>query len=191
MAKLQVLAPFILSWEGGFVDDPDDSGGATNRGVTIATWRQVGYDKDGDGDIDVDDLKLITANDATERVMRPHSWNRWHADQIRCQSIANSLVDWVWASGKWGIVYPQELLGVTKDGIVGQKTLDALNAQDPRKFFERLQARRRQYLYDNVRKVPKNQKFLKGWLRRLEYIQYGSLTYNTTPKPEVHKFTDI
>ena len=62
MANINILSPFILSWEGGFVNDPHDRGGATNRGVTIATWRQVGYDKDGDGDIDVDDLKLITAS---------------------------------------------------------------------------------------------------------------------------------
>lgn len=63
-----------MSHEGGFVNDPLDRGGATNKGVTIATWRQVGYDKDGDGDIDVDDLKKITDTDAVERVMRPHYW---------------------------------------------------------------------------------------------------------------------
>ena len=55
MANVNKLAPFILKWEGGFVDHKNDKGGATNMGVTIATWRQVGYDKDGDGDIDVND----------------------------------------------------------------------------------------------------------------------------------------
>ena len=58
MAKVELLAPKILQWEGGFVNDPTDHGGATNMGVTIATWKQVGYDKDGDGDIDVDDIRL-------------------------------------------------------------------------------------------------------------------------------------
>ncbi len=67
MADVKILAPFILKWEGGFVDDPVDRGGATNKGVTIATWRQVGYDKDGDGDIDVDDLRLLTQDDAVKR----------------------------------------------------------------------------------------------------------------------------
>ena len=39
MANVNEFAPFILKWEGGFVDDPVDLGGATNMGVTIGTWR--------------------------------------------------------------------------------------------------------------------------------------------------------
>ena len=39
MADVKKLAPFILKWEGGFVNDPDDLGGATNMGITIATYR--------------------------------------------------------------------------------------------------------------------------------------------------------
>ena len=35
MAIVNEFAPFILKWEGGFVDDPVDLGGATNIGVTI------------------------------------------------------------------------------------------------------------------------------------------------------------
>lgn len=50
MAKIDILAPFILSFEGGYVNDPHDKGGATNKGVTIAVWRKYGYDKNGDGE---------------------------------------------------------------------------------------------------------------------------------------------
>lgn len=110
MAKLEVLAPFILSFEGGFVNHINDKGGATNKGVTIATWKQCGYDKDGDKDIDVDDLRLLSEKDVIERVMRPHYWNRWKADDIKDQSLANILVDWVWCSGANGIKIPQRLL---------------------------------------------------------------------------------
>ena len=64
MAKMQILAPWILEQEGGYVNDPDDRGGATNKGVTIATWRANGYDKNGDGRIDENDIKLISVEDA-------------------------------------------------------------------------------------------------------------------------------
>jgi len=59
MAKLENLSPLILKWEGGYVNNPADLGGATNKGVTLSTWKQQGYDKNGDGVIDVEDLKLI------------------------------------------------------------------------------------------------------------------------------------
>jgi len=127
MADVNLLAPKIFKWEGGFVNDPLDLGGATNMGVTLATWRQVGYDKDGDGDIDVDDIRKLTREDATV-VLKKFYWDRWKADLIRNQSVAEILVDWVWASGKWGIVIPQRLLNVGDDGIVGNQTIEAVNS---------------------------------------------------------------
>ncbi|MCM1165207.1 MAG: hypothetical protein NC401_04240 [Ruminococcus sp.] len=190
MANVDVLLPFILKFEGGFVNDPADSGGATNKGVTIATWRQCGYDKDGDGDIDVQDLKLITNKDVRDRVLKPHYWDRWKADQIQSQRVANILVDWVWGSGKHGIVIPQRLLGVKDDGIVGAKTLAAVNAADPDRLFEAIYNAREKFLHDitnqSIAKYEKkikrkateaellkhtNKRFIKGWLRRLAAIR--------------------
>ena len=187
MAKIETLWPFILSWEGGFANVPGDRGGATKYGVTISTWKAQGYDKDGDGDIDIDDLRLITPQDAME-ICRKNFWNRWKADQINDQSLANLLVDWLWGSGKYGITIPQQLLGVKADGIVGAKTIAALNAQDPKTFFFKLWQRRKKYLNDICANRPTNYKFLNGWLRRLQGVQYGSLTLNTVP-PKTVKFT--
>lgn len=190
MASLAILAPFILSHEGGYVNDPSDRGGATNRGVTMATWRRVGYDKDGDGDIDVDDLRLITEADAVERVMRPHYWNRWQGNLIRSQSVANILVDWVWASGAHGIRIPQRLLGVKADGIVGPKTLQALNLRDSRQLFDQIKAARHDFLSSIVRNDPSQQRFLKGWTSRLDRIGFGSLTHNAVPLKTIN-FRDL
>lgn len=178
MAKIDILAPFILSFEGGYANDKDDKGGATKHGVTLATWRANGYDKNGDGRIDEKDVMQITEADAI-RIMKKNFWDVWQADLIRCQSLANILVDWVWASGKYGITIPQEMLGVKQDGKVGPKTLEALNKQDAWKFFQKLKVRRKKYLQDFVKARPKNYKYLKGWQRRLDGIRYGSLVYNS------------
>ena len=166
MAEIKNLAPWILKWEGNFVNDPLDKGGATNKGVTIAVWKAQGYDKDGDGDIDVADLKLITAEDAT-MIMKKNYWDRWKADQIKNQAIANTLVDWVWGSGAWGIKIPQRILGVKDDGVVGGKTLEALNKQDVNKFLEKLYLARFNFLDGIVASNPSQKRFIKGWKNRM------------------------
>lgn len=172
MANVSKLLPFILSWEGGYVNDPIDKGGATNMGVTIATWRNVGYDKDGDRDIDVDDLKLLSKDDVLSRVLKPHYWDKWKADQIKSQSVANILVDWVWGSGANGIKIPQKLLGLTVDGIVGPKTLAAVNSSDSLALFNAIKAEREAFLYRIVERDPTQKRFIKGWLNRLNALKY-------------------
>ena len=190
MAKVDVLLPFILRWEGGYANAPADTGGATNKGVTIATWKQCGYDKDGDGKIDVKDLKLISNDDVRNRVLKPLFWDRWKADEIHSQKIANILVDWVWGSGKHGIVIPQRILGVKPDGIVGAKTISAVNFADPNQLFNAIYNARAKFLKDIVaqsvaayerkkgRKATNaekmrftKQRFLNGWMKRLADIK--------------------
>lgn len=171
--SVEKLAPFVLEHEGGFVNDPLDRGGATNKGVTIAVWKAQGYDKDGDGDIDVADLKLITEADAI-MIMKKNYWDRWKADQIKNQAIANTLVDWVWGSGAWGIKIPQRILGVKDDGVVGIKTLEAINKQNPNKFLEKLYLARFNFLDGIVASNPSQKRFIKGWKNRMnDLIKYN------------------
>ena len=172
MAKCELLLPYILRWEGGYVNDPHDRGGATNKGVTIATWRRVGYDKNGDGNIDVADLKSISNEDLLHRVLKPHYWDRWQADKITNQSVANILVDWVWGSGAYGIRIPQRMLGVTIDGIVGTQTLAAIEACEPHSLFDAIKKERREFLHRIVHNDPTQRRFLRGWLNRLDDLHY-------------------
>lgn len=173
MADVKVLAPFILKWEGGFSNHVNDPGGATNMGVTIGTWKSQGYDKNGDGNIDVKDLKLITKEDAI-KILKNNYWNRWFADQIDSQVVANILVDWVWLSGAWGIKIPQELIGVKNDGIVGYQTLHALKqtiAKDRDKFIKQLYQARYDYINKIIRNNPKLESFRKGWMNRMKDLE--------------------
>ena len=188
MARVELLAPYIKKWEGGFVHDPTDAGGATNMGVTIGTYevycRKKGYPRPT-----VERLKKLTEKEWID-ILKTLYWDRWQADRIKSQKVANILVDWVWGSGKYGITIPQRLLGVEQDGVVGEKTLKAINDADPDELFESIFNARRKFLEDitarSIRRYEErigrkatekellkhtNKRFLKGWMNRLEDIR--------------------
>lgn len=172
MANHTLLIPIILRWEGGFANDPLDQGGATFRGVTIATYRDY-RKRRGYASTSVDDLKAMTSLEWQD-IFKSLYWDRWRADSIDNQALANILVDWVWASGSNGIRIPQRMLGVTPDGIVGPRTIDALNAQKPAEFFHEIKAARIQFVEDIVRRKPPQARFIKGWKNRInEFEFYG------------------
>ena len=178
-AEISKLMPFVLKWEGKFVNNPNDPGGATNMGVTLEVWKSQGYDKDGDHDIDVVDLKAITVADAT-KIMEKGYWDRWKASQIDSQAVANILVDWTWCSGAWGIKIPQRLLGLVEDGSVGPKTIEAVNAtiaKDKDKFIQQLYLAREQFIKDIIKKNAKLETFKKGWTNRLNDMKTFNLKY--------------
>ncbi len=170
MADYKRLVPFIRKWEGGFVNDPYDKGGATNAGVTIATYRAYRKQK-GYATTSVDDLKGMTSVEWQE-IFKTLYWDRWRADGIRSQSVADILVDWVWASGVWGIKIPQRLLGVTVDGVVGPVTLETLNRLEARKIFDTIKSARVQFIDDICRRTPTNERFRRGWMNRLNDIRF-------------------
>lgn len=184
MASIDKLIPFILKWEGGFVNDPTDRGGATNKGVTLATYEAY-FKRKGYPRPTVEQLKNIP--DAHWReIVKTMYWDKWHADDINSQKVANILVDWVWASGIHGIKKPQALLGVKADGIVGDKTLSAVNFADPEELFTAIYQERVKFINAIVarsvaayekkigRKATEKEllkytqkRFENGWLNRL------------------------
>lgn len=179
MAKLEILAPFILSFEGGWSDHPNDHGGKTNMGVTLTTWKSVGYDKDMDGDIDADDLRLINKDDVIQRVMRPWFWNKMRADDIESQAVANIIVDWAWMSGPVNVAKRiQTILGVKADGVFGPITVKAINGTKPYNLFCCIWQIRDSFYKDIIRKDPTQEKFRNGWLRRLYAIRFTELVDN-------------
>lgn len=170
MANSSKLVPFILQWEGGFVNDPDDLGGATNKGITIGAFTEYKKRK-GQKAPTVTDLKNISGAE-WHNIFKSLYWDRWKADEIKNQSVANILVDWVWASGSHGIKRPQRLLGVRADGIVGKQTIAAVNAMDAATLFKMIKDDRAKFIDEICKARPKNEKYRKGWMNRINAICY-------------------
>lgn len=164
MADYRKLIPIVLKYEGGYAGNIDGMI-CTMKGVTLATFRKYfGASKT------CTDLKNITDAQWT-KIFVNGFWNRWNADAIKSQAIANLLVDWVWASGIYGIKYPQRVLGVKDDGIVGAKTLAAINNYPNQKeLFQKLWDRRKKHF--EAIAVGSKAKFLKGWLNRLSAFKW-------------------
>lgn len=179
MADSKVLKPFVLSFEGGYCNNRSDRGGATNKGVTIATFRSVfGKDKT------IEDLKNIT-DEQWEYIFKKYYWDACKADQIKDQSVANLLVDFAYNSGVARVSrFIQKIVGVTADGIIGSKTIHAINnyPRGQRQLFATLKQRRKKHYDGIVEADPKQKKFYDGWMNRVNAIGYGTLTY----KGKVH-----
>lgn len=171
MAQYKKLIPHVLKWEGGWGNDPVDKGGPTMKGVTLATYTAY-CTKKGKPVPTQQALKNISQIE-WEDIFKSMFWDRWQADKINSQSIANLLVDWAWTSGQWGIKYPQQILKVVVDGKVGPKTLAAINNYPNQKeLWDRLWNRRKQHFESIVAKNPSQKKFLKGWLNRLNDLKW-------------------
>ncbi len=137
-------------------------------GVTIGTYREY-YIRNGKAAPTVSALKQISYSEWHD-ILKTMFWDRWQADMILDQKVAEMLVDWVWTSGAYGITIPQRILGVKIDGIVGPKTLNAVNTYNPNILFAKIKQARLAYIDQICQRRPANTKFRNGWLRRINSI---------------------
>lgn len=168
MADYKVIVPFILKWEGGYADVKEDRGGATNKGVTIATFRSV-YGKNKTKQ----DLKNIS-DGQWNYIFKKLFWDKCRCGDILDQSVANIIVDYAWMSGtSRAIKDVQAIVGAAADGICGPKTVAAVNKADAPILFNKIKARRIQFYNSIVKASPSQSKFLKGWMNRVNSLVYG------------------
>lgn len=171
MADVNKLVPHILKWEGGFVNDPDDLGQATCKGVCFKTYKLYRQRKKLPKPT-LGDLRNISDGEFAS-ILKEMYWDACRADEINSQSVANAIVDWAWHSGTTTAAKEiQRVLGVKADGIIGNITLSAINSQSPLPLFGKIKAARVKYIERICKSRPVNQKYYRGWMNRINDLQY-------------------
>lgn len=174
MADFTEFLETLLKNEGGFTDDPNDHGGATNLGITLTEWIAKGWDRNDDGIINLQDLKLLTEEDAAT-FFKSEYWDAVRADEIESQSVAEIIFDWAVNSGiTRAIRKTQRLIGHPVTGEMTDSDISLINKAQPKPLFDIIMAAREAYYYTIVKNDKTQKKFLKGWLNRIHSIKFKS-----------------
>lgn len=143
----------LLGHEGGYVNHPDDPGGETNWGVTKVVARQHGYEG----------LMKDMPVEVAKAVYRKSYWDAVQADNLP-PAIRYAVFDAAVNSGVGTSVrWLQQSVGATPDGVLGPKTLAALQEVNPDGLLRRMLARRLRAMTD-MKGWPS---FSAGWTRRV------------------------
>jgi lysozyme family protein len=167
VANFDVFLPILLRFEGGYVDDPTDPGGETNKGVTMATFQQCSHELLG-LDPTSDNLKALT--DAQAGIIyKALYWNKIQGDAIGLQDLANIVCDFYVNAGGHASKLLQHVLNnmgahVVEDGSIGAATMQALAGLDQVQVYRQYKQGRIAYYQALGQRFPQ---FVKGWLNRV------------------------
>lgn len=143
----------LLGHEGGFVDHPEDPGGATRWGITQRIARKHGY---------TGDMRNFPVEEA-RRIARTEYWDKVRADDVP-DALRFDLFDGAYNSGPpQAIKWLQRAAGADDDGMIGPKTLTAVRAANPHLLAKRYNGHRLQFMTD-LKTWPT---FGRGWARRI------------------------
>lgn len=160
---------FTLREEGGFVDDPADHGGRTNKGITQAAYDNF---RIGLG------LKPADVKDVTDEMAAQFYqgvWTSGHCDDMSL-GLACAHFDWTVNHGLGRYHVPgsietlQETLMVQADGVYGSRTRAALLTLDHGDLWKEYNTLRREWYQARVSTHPDQGKFLRGWLGRVDRL---------------------
>ena len=192
MISVQSIAEEIVAREGGYVNDPDDPGGATKFGVTIGTMRRLGRDLTADGVVGVADVKALTAAQATAIFVT----NYFHAPGIDRlpEPVQATVFDMYVNSGSNAVKVLQRLLTrlghpCADDGGIGPQTVFAAKAAEAQEkalsLADAYGMARRDYYYALADARPASRKYARrrdggkgGWITRAE--EFLSPRYHLT-----------
>lgn len=191
MLDVRQIAAEIVAREGGYVNDPDDPGGATKYGVTLGTMKRLGVDLDGDGDVDLGDLRRLDKNHAIDLFLK-HYFERPGLSNLP-EILQASVFDMYVNAGANAVNILQRLLNqmgqsVRVDGVLGRETLAACEsaaALAPDHLADAYAIARRNYYFRLADKRPASRKFARsrsggkgGWIKRAE--EFMSARYHMT-----------
>lgn len=167
MANFDLFLPILLHFEGGYVDDPTDPGGETNKGVTMATFRQCAHDLLGIEPTS-DNLKALT-NAQAGAIYRNLYWDKMQGDSFQLQDLANIVCDFYVNAGTHATLLLQRVLNgmgahLAEDGGIGPSSVESLNSFDQVAVYRQYKQDRINYYQSLAQKFPQ---FLNGWLNRV------------------------
>jgi lysozyme family protein len=137
-----------------------DRGGMTYAGIARKRW------PDWTGWRAIDDGEQPEA-EMVRRFYRVYFWTQVQGSDISSQEVAQTLFDFAVNAGvKTAVILAQSVAGTTPDGVMGPKTLGAINAADPDKFRLAYGMAKMARYAQIVTRDPSQRKFLLGWLNR-------------------------
>ena len=181
MLSVRAIAEEIVAREGGYVNDPDDPGGATNHGVTIHTMRRLGLDLDRDGDVDAADVRALPRSRAVDIFIAEY-FERTRIGLLP-EILQASVFDMNVNAGSNAVKILQRLLRqmgqrVDVDGVIGPKTVAAAKAAAaaaPGFIADAYGIARRNWYYALADGRPASRKYARrrdggkgGWIVRAE-----------------------
>lgn len=176
MADFEPALEVVLLHEGGWSDDPLDPGGATMWGISLRYVLDElgGWDLDGDGDTDKDDIRVLTKEQAAQ-VYRERWWDRYGYGRIPDQRVATKMLDTAVNVGP-GQAHrlAQRALnkcgaGLKVDGVLGPLTLRALSLAPPWAFLRYMAQLQANFYTTLVVARPALSRFLGGWQARARW----------------------
>ena len=152
----------ILKHEGGYVNDPLDSGGRTNLGVTQRVWEEfVGHP------VTEADMKALTP----EKIAPMYKLKYWNPSycEVLPKGLDYVVFDFAVNAGTGRSVKTlQQAIGCVADGVIGPKTMAAINDANPKDLIAKFSDARADFYQGIVARKPDQARFIKGWLNRVE-----------------------
>lgn len=171
MTDFEKSLEFVLAIEGGFTNDVNDRGGATNWGITINEISKFLGRK-----ATVDDVKNFPLESA-KQIYKVHYWDRMNLDLIANETLKTILFDQGVNRGtSTAIVALQRVLGTKQDGVIGKDTLAKINSKTSKDLIiDYIKDAQSSYIRI-VKNNPTQIVFLQGWLNRthrlLDLLKY-------------------